>query len=386
MKQDLILVGAGLGNGLLAYRLAELRPDLSCLVLESGPHPGADHTWSFHETDVSPDAARWIDPFVVHRWPDYDVVFPGHARRISTGYRTITADRFAEVLTERLGPNLRCGAEVAEIAPDGVLLRSGERIAARAVIDGRGPAESPALRLGYQLFLGQEVQLAAPHGIERPILMDATVTQHDGYRFVYVLPLSPDSLLVEDTYYSDAPDLDRVGLRSRIGDYIDRKGWRISATLREEVGVLPVMLGGDIARFWRDGAPDVGRSGLRAALAHPTTGYSLPDAVRVAEMVAGLPDLSAAPLAEALRSWSIGRWKAQGFFRMLNRMLFGAGSAHERYRILRHFYTMPEPIIRRFYAGDLTPLDKLRLLTGRPPVSVMGALKVLAPRSERRAA
>ena len=35
------------------------------------------------------------------------------------------------------------------------------------------------------------------------VVMDATVPQEDGFRFVYALPLDPDRVLVEDTYFSD---------------------------------------------------------------------------------------------------------------------------------------------------------------------------------------
>src|SRR3546814_18600308 len=57
------------------------------------------------------------------------------------------------------------------------------------------------------------------HGLARPIIMDARVPQIDGYRFVYLLPFSPDRLFVEDTYYSDGPDIDADVLKARIGEY-----------------------------------------------------------------------------------------------------------------------------------------------------------------------
>ena len=46
---------------------------------------------------------------------------------------------------------------------------------------------------------GVEVQLKKPHGLTAPMLMDAQVPQTDGYRFLYVLPFDPRTLLVEDT-------------------------------------------------------------------------------------------------------------------------------------------------------------------------------------------
>jgi lycopene beta-cyclase len=376
---DLVLVGGGLANGLLAYRLAQLRPELSISVLESGERPGGNHTWSFHETDLTPAEAAWLDPFVVHRWSGYDVAFPGLSRQLGTGYRSVTSARFADILAGILGNRLRCGVEVAATEPQRIVLKGGEEVRAGAVVDGRGPAKTAALQLAYQKFLGVEVLLERAHGLERPVLMDGTVDQIEGFRFVYVLPLAPDRLLIEDTYYADAPVLDVLTLRGEVQAYAAAQGWRIREVLREETGVLPITLGGDIDAFWNEGVPGLPRTGLRAALFHPTTGYSLPEAVRLADHLAALPDLSAAPLYAAIRAWSVRRWRSHGFFRLLNRMLFRAGEPSERFRVLRRFYGLPESTIRRFYAGALSPVDKVRLLAGKPPVPVIGAVRAMLP-------
>lgn len=381
MSLDLILVGGGLANGLLAYRLAQTRPDLSILVLE-GDRPGGNHTWCFHDSDLTPTEAAWLEPFVVHRWPGYDVAFPARSRRLGIGYRAVTSERFAEILTATLGARLRI-AKVDHLTPTRVVLEGGETIDAKAVIDGRGPAASPALDLAYQKFLGLELRLERPHGLTQPILMDAMVAQHDGFRFVYVLPFAPDCLMVEDTYYADGPALDRPLLRARLDAYLAAKGWSVAETLREETGVLPITLGGNITTFWRDGVPGLARSGLRAGLFHPTTGYSLPDAVHLADHIAGLADLSAPALFDAVRTWSVARWRNQRFFRLLNRLLFLAGSPAERFRVLQRFYGLPESSIRRFYAGALSRGDKLRLLVGKPPVPFFNALRVVWPRRMR---
>ena len=65
------------------------------------------------------------------------------------------------------------------------------------------------------------------------LLDDATVTQLDGYRFVYVLPLSVDSLLIEDTYYADGDAVAPEALRANIQRYAEGRGWAIREVLRE---------------------------------------------------------------------------------------------------------------------------------------------------------
>jgi lycopene beta-cyclase len=56
-------------------------------------------------------------------------------------------------------------------------------------------------------------------------------------------------------------------------------------------------------------------------------------------------------------------------------MLFRAAEPGERWKVLRRFYGLPEGIVRRFYAGRSTALDKVRLLAGKPPVPVVKALR-----------
>jgi lycopene beta-cyclase len=65
---------------------------------------------------------------------------------------------------------------------------------------------------------------------------------------------------------------------------------------------------------------------------------------------------------------------------MLTRMLFGAGAPQHRYRMLERFYRLPEPLIERFYAGRSSRADAVRILAGKPPVPLTGALASLAGR------
>lgn len=206
---DLLLIGGGLANGLLAWRLAQVRPELDVRIVEPQEGLGGVHTWSFFETDLTEDQFAWIAPLIAHQWPGYTVAFPAHARRLDTGYCSVTAERFHTVLSQALAGRVIRGTAV-EIAPTSVLLEDGRRLGARAVIDGRGPAPTPDLVLGFQKFVGLEVRLSAPHGLTEPIVMDASVSQAGGYRFVYTLPFDDWTLLIEDTRYTDGPDLDRA--------------------------------------------------------------------------------------------------------------------------------------------------------------------------------
>ncbi|UYM56661.1 lycopene beta-cyclase CrtY [Leclercia adecarboxylata] len=379
---DIILAGGGLANGLIALRLRQLQPALRVLLLEADSKPGGNHTWSFHEGDITPEQHRWVAPLVAHRWQGYDVRFPDLNRTLPGDYLSITSERFAEVLTATCGDNLHTRVAVAALTPTSVTLADGTTLQARAVIDGRGYMADRHLTTGSQSFLGQQWRLSEPHGLTRPILMDATVNQQGGYRFVYTLPLSATELLIEDTHYVDAARLDAGVARQNIADYAREQGWGLAHLEREEQGDLPIMLAGDFPAFWqgRDKQPS---SGLRAGLFHATTGYSLPHAVALAEAIAASADSSAAALFSVIHRYALRQWREQRFFRSLNRMLFLAGDADKRWQVMQRFYSLNEGLIARFYAGNITLADKARILAGKPPVPVgeaMLAILKLTPR------
>jgi lycopene beta-cyclase len=378
-----ILVGGGLANCLVALRLRARHPGLALTLVEGADRLGGNHTWSFHGTDVPAGIRAWLAPLASHAWPHYDVKFPGRERRLSGSYHSLTSERLHAVVMQALGPAVRLGARVARVAPEGVELADGSHLAADLVLDGRGLEAAPAgLTLRFQKFLGQLVRLERPHGLAGPLLMDATVPQDEGYRFVYLLPFAPDEVLIEDTYYSDTGDLEPAVLRQHIARYAADRGWRVGALLREERGVLPIVLDCDLEAFWPAGDA-VPRCGLRAGLFHHTTGYSVPEAAALADALAGLSDFRSGAVARWLRDRVRRRWREQRVFRLLNRFLFLGAAPEERYRILRHFYRLPEPVIERFYAGRLTLRDTGRVLTGTPPIPIHRALRYVLPSSSR---
>lgn len=381
-RWDLILVGGGLANGLIAWRLAQRQPGLSVLMLECDAQPGGNHTWSFHQDDISEEQHRWLAPFIVHRWEGYDVQFPEFERTVPGGYFTVTSERFAAVVQQTPGLTVMTETRANQIAPNRVQLADGRMLEAAAVIDGRGFTPQASMTLGWQAFLGQQWQLGEPHGLTRPVLMDATVDQLAGYRFVYTLPLTPDTVLIEDTHYVDQTDMNSQEARQRIADYARHKGWTLKTLQREEQGNLPITLMGKFDAFWHQHHAQP-CSGLRAGLFHPTTGYSLPLAVRLADTIAGISRPDSAGLYDVIYRFAQRQWRQQRFFRLLNRMLFLAGKPSQRWQVMQRFYRLDDALIRRFYAGQPTWGDMARVLTGKPPVPVGEALLALSKKTTR---
>lgn len=378
MHHDLILAGGGLANGLVALRLAQLRPEVKVTIVESGGVLGGNHTWSSFAADLTPEQRLWTAPLFEHRWDHYEVRFPRLRRRLEAGYGSATSGRLAAEVARVVPPErILTALPVVAVTPTSVTLADQRVLTAAAVIDGRGQGPTKALDLRWQKFLGQEVELAAPHGLAGPIIMDATVPQLDGYRFVYTLPFGPTRVLIEDTYFSDGNDLAPDLLRRHLADYAAAQGWTITAVHREEVGILPLGIGGDIQAFWAEGEAGVPRVGLRSGMFHPVTGYSFPDAVKIADLVAGLPQLDAATIYRAVRDHSVREWKKRGMYRLLNRMLFLAAHPDERYRVLERFYEHDAGLVSRFYAAAPELGDWRRILSGRPPLPVLRALTTL---------
>lgn len=370
MVTDYALVGGGLQNGLIALALEAARPAARIVMIERGAAPGGNHTWCFHAGDLEQEQRAWIDPLVVARWDGYDVAFPGHRRTLASPYAGVSSDRFATEVSRSLSrPNSRLitRATAIEVGAQRVVVRHAdgaiEELRATAVIDARGPDAGPPSACGWQKFLGQELRLAAPHGLERPMLMDATVPQLDGFRFLYVLPLAADRVLVEDTYFSDGTRLDATVLRAEIAAYVTERGWQVAAVEREEIGLLPLP--------WQCASPSSPSEGTAFAAGyaggwfHPVTGYSFPIAARLASLVASLP--AERLVGPELAAHVAAHARQMKFALRLNHMLFRWFPPEQRFHVLERFYRLPEPLIRRFYALALTGLDRARILVGRPP-------------------
>ncbi len=373
---DIVIAGGGLAGSLAALATRQRRPDRQVALIEAGDTFGGNHIWSSFESDLSPEGAALVAPLIAHRWPGYSVRFPAYQRRLASPYQSATSARLHDALVAALPEQARfLAAPITEVRPDGVRLADGRDLRAKVVLDARGFREAPHLDLGFQKFVGHEVELEQPHHLAEPLIMDATVAQEDGYRFIYVLPLGERRLLIEDTCYADGPLLPAAAIAARISAYAAAQGWRVAQTLRVEDGVLPIAMGGDISAHLAATPAGIAPIGMQAALFHPLTGYSFADAVALALKIAAHDDLST--LEAMVRAHAARLWRHRRYYRMLTKMLFRAARPAERRRVLQHFYRKDAGLVARFYGGHSSGYDKLRILAGKPPVPVWRALAAI---------
>ncbi len=367
---DLILVGGGLANALIAWRRWVAEPETRMLLLEENETLGGNHTWSFHEHDLEPEQKRWIEPLIVKAWDRYEVHFPKLERTLESRYFSITSERLHEYFFQLLGKSVRTRAQVTHADSNEVTLANGERFTAACVLDGRGfSAEGLPCPVGYQKFVGLDLELSAPHGLKHPVLMDARCEQKEGFRFFYFLPWSETSLLLEDTRYSNSGELDIETLVQEVLDRAKKLNWKVKNVKRRECGALPLPLENHFP------APESGgpvKVGVRGGFFHPVTGYSLPWAARLADRIA---NIEVRNIATEVQKQSIELASQFRFYFLLNRFLFNAAVPQERYRILEKFYALPPEIVERFYSGKINRWDELRILSGRPPISLKRAIE-----------
>lgn len=349
------IIGGGLWGGMFAWILHHKRPDVEFVLYEKGDSLGGNHTWSFHKSDLSQEMFNLISPLVGYTWTDYEVKFPAYKKIVPLEYCSIKSHEFDRIIRSTL-------------PADKIKLHShGEWNDDDIVIDTRGKTfTSPC---GYQKFVGLEIEFNEAHMIQRPILMDATVSQIDGFRFMYVLPFTDKTLLVEDTRYSSSSTIDHFRMNEQIHSFLIERGLKPKAILREESGSLPIPFSTSERTF-------EGNHVSLHHIFHDTTGYSLSDAIRIFGRLSE-SDLSARSINTIMNDYVSSKKKNRDFFTLLNRFMFQASEAHERYRPLEFFYRSSPGLISKFYSGEMGLFDKIRFFAGRPPVNVIKAFNVL---------
>lgn len=367
---DLVIAGAGLTGLSLVCWLLDLaaegqQPLPRILLLEPRSHYPNDRTWCFWDREPQP-----FRHCIRQRWPHWAVRL-GEQRRQqhtpATPYAMLPAeDLYREALA-------RIDAEPAITFTQGVtvhqlqeqpgqvqVLTSAGDFSTRAVVDTRPPVAADLNQAAglWQVFTGLELALPG-HGFdpECALLMDFQPGDGDT-RFVYVLPLGPDHLLVEWTAFQTDYTPPELGpafqhwLTGQLG-----AGYTV---LRQEQGALPMM-----PLHPRPHSRRIIAAGTRAGWLRPATGYLFASCQRGARALAQQVLAAQHSGDWVLPGWQprsqLLNWMDRVFLRALQRQPEQAPQW-----FLGLFGNTPPQRLSRFLSDQPSLLDMLVIMTRLP--------------------
>jgi lycopene beta-cyclase len=361
-RDGLLIAGGGLAGSLAAVAMARTRPDVPLLLVEEADHfGGAGRLWTFYEDELDEESWSLVEPLVSHRWPGHYLAFPGGSRKLKTPVAAIQSAAIDRLVRETLRPDqYRLGTKAVAVRDNELVLLGGEKIKADGAIDARGAANLSMLELGWRKGLARDYRLAAPHGLDRPVMVDGTVDQAgEAFRFMQCLPLSETELRIEEVQVSGSPETDSDASATRIDAYLAKRKWTAAGVGGEEPSLYPVPIGGDFGGFWRVGGARVAKIGMRGGFFHPANGSPLGDAARTALLLARQKDLTGAALHDLFEAEASNLWRRRDFYRSQNGALFA--EKKDRRRLFEELYGLDPALLTRFHGERIGMLDRMKL-------------------------
>ena len=272
LEKECVILGGGCSGLGLAYALSQQQQPIDCLVLESRTNYTHDKTWCFWEKNATP----WTELATCH-WSQWSYQEKNQAPIIhtSTQWRyyylpsIIYYEKIQQVLKNHSHIKLMLGQEITSVHgetkhkipnndyPWLIKTQSGLTVKARRVIDTRPNHHTKSIL--YQCFFGIEINIK--HLSTKTVaLMHDMCSDHHGFRFNYILPISPERILFEHTrfcsYPIDSPLLKRECIQAFKHKFpkiqlkyaprhqtIEQDSLSTSGTVhREEYGCLPMGL------------------------------------------------------------------------------------------------------------------------------------------------
>lgn len=297
---DHIITGAGCAGLSLVWHLLEAGVDSPILLIDSRQSYTNDRTWCYWRVEPTP-----FDDLADHSWNSWEIHANSTLHAVGTSARYPYLHLRSEVFYRRVLERIAAAPQVTLALGESVLgyRLEGERVvvrtgngeyAGRRVFDSSGalandgqpartnPVEEPAEgRRWLQHFLGQQIRLQRPvFRTDRIRLMDHRVDQTRGPHFMYLLPFSESTALIENTYFFNTP-LSPTEHREEIARYLG-ESYGIAPdeyeVVGEESGRIPMGSGGggrsDLQAAGRHAAERVIPIGIPGGAARAATGYA----------------------------------------------------------------------------------------------------------------
>ena len=366
-RNGILIAGGGLAGSLAALAMARHRPEVPLLIVEERETFGGEGYRSFADAEFGQDGAELIGPLAIDRWPGFYVAFPGFSRKLNIEYGGFGAAEIHRAMVAALQPkNYRLGAKIVAVREDALVLDGGETIKAEGAIDARGATNMSALELLYEARLERDYRFKAPHRVDRPVLVDATIDQGGGLRFFECVPLSEERLLVADVCVSERAQPDEQA-GYRLDAYVKARGWARPRALAERAGARPLPIGGDFAAFWRQSGARAAKLGLRGGFVHPVTGRTVADAAHTALLLSRQRDFPGAALHDLFEAEAKQLWKRREFLRAITAAI-AAAAPEKRRGLIERLYRLDPALLERLQADRLGLLDRVRIRKAlRPP-------------------
>ncbi|MBS0658669.1 MAG: hypothetical protein JSR82_10550 [Verrucomicrobia bacterium] len=357
----IVILGAGCAGLALARQLEVQGYSGEVVLLEERSREAAlasTQRWCFWGAEPDPLLA----PAVSAVWPEWQARLGEHAGVLGDPawtYRQIRArdyHRLLETLLTARGWRIEHGWRILgrERLNRGWIVQT-ERGPwfADEVVEARGPAlAEPAGSAGAaarQTFAGWEIELERPtFGAGVATLMDFQPTSGGRVRFLYLLPYSDRTALVEFTEIAPVTRASSVAeLEAGLERCLAARGWR-GRLLEREKGHLPL---------W-EARRGVGRIGAAGGAVRASSGYgflcSWEQAEREARRLCGKP-------ARPIAGHRVLRWLDRVFLRVLEHDPEALPGA-----FVDLFRRVPAASLARFLNGYPTATDLLRVVAAMP--------------------
>lgn len=280
---DIAFIGLGAANSLLAMRLSDrgLLQNKRVVVIDPTWNAVLERTFCFWSTPEQV-AALQIDNLVSHSW--HTVQVPGIAEQCIAPMHYYHVGG-AAVRENALHVLNACDAVFLQHPMQGEPLRKEDGylihtdwvvVVAEKVFDSRPPGFSASERHQAHLlqsFRGWMVSTPTPcFDPAKMVLMDFNVPQSGATQFMYLLPFSEHSALVELTRFGRTRLTEEEAFPV-LHAYVSQLDKSYSVTSKES-GVIPMS---SCAMDVQDHGPGWIPTGTRAELLKPTTGYAFHD-------------------------------------------------------------------------------------------------------------
>jgi lycopene beta-cyclase len=361
-RGGVLIAGGGVAGCLAALALVRLRPDVPMTIVEEAERfGGARRRLMFDAELEGQDERALIGMIGGTGWPGFYVSFPGFSRKLKTGLTSLDPDALHDAMMAALKPEqYRLGTRVVAVRDDALVLDGGEEIRAEGAIDARGAANLSMLELLYEARAERDCRLAAPHRVDRPVLIDAHGGSGQGIGHVRCIPIDEHRIAIADVMVSEqSQPAEQAG--ARIDAYLKLRGWTVAAVEAERSVSRPLPIGGDFASFWRIGGARVARLGLRGGFVHPATGRATADAVRNGLALAAQNDFSGPALHDLFEGRARAAWKKRAFLRDVNAVI-AVAAPDARRAMVERLYALDPGLIERFHADRLGLLDRRKVM------------------------